>query len=109
MRIINCTPHDINIIVERGTLTVPKSGIVPRVSTKAVLVDTLLHEGLAIPVQTSVMGELEGLPPEEAGTVYIVSLLCLEAGKKIGRSDLVSPDTLRDDKGNIIGCKGFNR
>ena len=52
--------------------------------------------------------EVEGLPEPQENTIYIVSALVAGAAKD--RDDLVIPnDIVRDDKGNIIGCKNLAR
>lgn len=59
--------------------------------------------------------DLGDIPVEKRGTVYIVSLPALMglASAGIFRDDLIAPDTGRtcdrDDKGNIIGVRGFVR
>jgi hypothetical protein len=58
-------------------------------------------------------GEITGLPEPEAGTLYIVSILVLQAGKAEGRTDLVAPatghpETIRKD-GFIVSVPGFVR
>ena len=30
INVVNCTPHDVNLITEKGNITFPKSGITPR-------------------------------------------------------------------------------
>jgi hypothetical protein len=108
IQLINATPHDINLILEDGTkITYPKIGLVPRITQTYTDYPFLYVDGVNIPVKLSSLSELVGLPTEKEDIYYIVSLLVLEEGKKIGRRDLLAPDTLRDGAGNIIGCKGF--
>jgi hypothetical protein len=107
MTLINATPHAIHLVLETGYYILEKSGITPRVNQKSIDVEPLEYNGLSIPTKKTEMGNLEGLPDQTENVFYIVSLLVLEAGKKLGRSDLLAPDTFRDENGNIIGCKGF--
>ncbi len=108
MKIVNATPHDVHFIKGDEKLTFPKSGIIPRVEQKTHRIESLILDGVEIPRQSQALGDLTGLPPVSDDVVYIVSLLVLEAGKKQGRTDLMAPNTVRDEKGNIIGCDGFN-
>lgn len=102
MKIINLTPHDINIITESDTITFPASGVVARVSTTRETV----REINGMPVNRTVFGQVIGLPEEKEGTFYIVSLATAKAAA--GRSDLlITDDTVRDDSGHIIGCRAF--
>jgi hypothetical protein len=107
MTLINATPHEIHLILETGYYILEKSGILPRVNQSSIEAEPLQYNGLSIPIKKTEMGNLEGLPPEAEGVYYIVSLLVLEAGKKLGRKDLFAPDTVRDEHGNIKGAKGF--
>ena len=53
-------------------------------------------------------GETTGLPDAHPGVINIVSRIVAEANPE--RDDLLMVhDTVRDDDGNIIGCKGFSR
>ena len=59
-----------------------------------------------IPISQSVFGEVIDLPSQEKNTFFIVSRLVLSACKD--RDDLLVPNELvRDENGNIIGCKSL--
>ena len=109
MKVINATPHEINLANQEGEVvkTYSPSGLVVRVETRSVVVDNL--DGF--PVTASEFGEVKGLPDQEEGTVYIVSLLVANALKG-KRNDIVSPLTdgsaIRKD-GQVIAVKGFQR
>jgi len=105
--LINCTPHDVKIIINDQELTIKPSGILPRVQQDKVAGETLSFGGLSIPTVNTKIGGIIGLPNAVENTYLIVSVFVLEEGKKAGRTDLLAPDTLRDSAGNIIGCKGF--
>jgi len=86
--------------------TFPPSGKVARVKVERVKTG----EVNGIPVYRTVFGAVENLPKPEKDTVYIVSVLVLQAVPH--RSDLVAPDTtpesvVRNTKGQIVAVKGF--
>ena len=97
-KFVNLTPHEITF----GINVIPASGIVARVASKP---GEELGNGLYTAPQ---WGEVEGLPPEEPETIYIVSALV--AGR-VGntRDDVYSPGTgpadnaVRDPQGRIVG------
>ena len=61
-----------------------------------------------VPISRTVFGEPEGLPEEEVGTLYIVSQLVKTALSY--RNDLLVPaEVVRDQNGNIIGCRSLGR
>lgn len=106
MKIVNLTPHDINVVLENGeVVTYPKSGQIARVAVEAELVQTLENSG--VPLLKHRYGAVEGLPPfsNSKKTLYIVSALVKAAAD---RYDLVSPGApIRDADGRVIGCKGL--
>jgi hypothetical protein len=104
--IINKTPHDINIVNEKNEFikTIPKSDSQIRLAVKTQQTEEI--EG----IKTSVLvfGEPEGLPEYKNGVFYIVSQLVKTALPK--REDLLVPaEVVRDEKGQIIGCKSLGR
>lgn len=106
MKIINLTPHTMNIFNSEGVqiAAFPPSGKVARVSVK---LEQRAHID-GIPVVAGSYGAVTDLPQPEAGTVYIVSALVRTAPECKGRVDVLSPaDLVRDASGNIIGCKSL--
>ena len=102
MALINLTPHDIIVVSEAQTITLPSQGVC-RVSSTSVLVGE--HEGT--PLYKVEFGQVEGLPDQVDGVLYIVSALVKSAVPH--RNDVVSPtEYVRDSEGRIIGCKGFS-
>ena len=102
MKLINLTPHAISL--NDGT-TFPPSGRVARVAADLQQVGEI--DG--IPVYRQVFGDVEGLPAEIPGTMYIVSGMVLAA---VDRSDCVAPatgsrETVRDEAGHIVSVPGF--
>ena len=97
--VINLTPHAISVV---GVGEIPAAGLVPRVAMKT------KEAGLVagFPTSHTEYGEVEGLPEKMDGVYFIVSKMIVDACP--GRTDLLYPTELvRDDKGNIIGCKSL--
>ena len=108
VKVINCTPHDINLVTEKGNITFPRSGIIPRLTESQNKINSINSNGIEIDIMQKSFLEPEGLPEPKENTIYIVSALV--AGAVKNRDDLVIPnDTIRDDKGNIVGCKNLAR
>ena len=106
MKIINCTPHDVNIITESGNITFPRSGVIPRLTEQQVKINSINSNGIEIDIMKKSFLEPEGLPEPKEGTIFIVSALV--AGAVKDRDDLVVPnDTIRDGEGRIVGCKNL--
>jgi hypothetical protein len=105
MKIKNLTPHEITVVHEHGSVVYPSAGFARVPETREPGLDGVSTLRLDV-------GRVEGLPPQEEGVRYIVSLLTavsLQAGM-MGRTDLlVVGPLIRDDAGRIIGCRGLSR
>lgn len=101
----NLTPHAVNIVREDNTvLTIEPEETPARVSMTVAKVSEL--DGVGI--YASQYGEVTDLPEPEEGVWLIVSRMVLAASPE--RHDLLVPGTLiRDDAGNVTGCKGLSQ
>jgi len=99
--IINMTPHPVNIV---DGITIPASG-------QQIRLAVITQPGVPIdgvPTSTTVFGAPVGLPDYQEGVFYIVSQLVKSACP--GRNDLLVPaDVVRDNKGQIVGCRSLGR
>lgn len=105
---VNLTPHD--VVIYKGDVvdrTIPFTGIIARAKEETKKVGEL--DG--IPETESTFGEVENLPEPQPNTIYIVSALAAKAARDAGRTvDLRVPhDSVRNDKGQIIGCRSLGR
>ena len=103
-KIINLTPHDVNVVKNNGdVITFPSSGIVTRCTQTTTQISCVN----GIPLTQTSFGVVVDLPQPQEDTIFIVSRLVLNACKGV-RDDLIVPnDIVRDEQGNIIGCKSF--
>jgi len=100
----NFTPHPINILdtENKEIVTIAPEGISIRL--KSTVKKQGSHNGL--PLTKTVFGEPQGLPEVETETLLIVSQLVKSALPN--RPDLVVPaELVRDDNGQIIGCRSL--
>lgn len=107
--LVNCTPHAVNILEEgtKNVLTIQPSGICPRCE-EVKEVQEKIRNGFYIKINKKSFGEVIGLPETKENTLYIVSTLVASAAKD--RVDLVVPDDIvRNEKGQIIGCRALAR
>jgi hypothetical protein len=97
-KIINLTPHAI-VLPDR---TIEPGGMIARCKEFSVGAGTIND----IEIIRRRYGNVENLPEAKPDTWYIVSLLVKQVLPE--RKDLLSPgDLIRDEKGNIIGCKNL--
>lgn len=102
MKILNYTPHTVNIILESGEIY----NFLSVGNARCVQTTVQVGEINNIPITSTEFGEVEGLPQEQKGIYYIVSRLILQALPQ--RRDLLVPnEVVRDEKGKIIGCKSL--
>ena len=104
MKIINLTPHPLNLVDESGEIfmTLPKGEVIPRLSHSTEKVGEV--EG--IPITRTSFGKVQDLPEPEEGKFFVVSRLVMAACPN--RNDLLVPNELvRDEEGHMVGCKSF--
>lgn len=107
--ITNCTPHDVNIVGEDGSViaTIVASGITPRCQASTKEVDTVEVDGVTIPLTVSSFGDVYDLPEPLRNTLLIVSRVVADAASD--RHDLVVPDQLvRNDAGQVVGARSLS-
>jgi hypothetical protein len=110
MKIVNCTPHPINIIDESNrmkTVFYP-SGRKVRLDQKLEQIGTIDADGVDIPETKTRFADAEDLPPRKENTIYIVSLVVCNAYKE--RDDFyIVNEVIRDDAKRILGCKSISQ
>mgnify|MGYP000491132453 FL=1 len=108
MKLKNFTPHNVVIVINESTkIVIPSDGIA-RVTETKTATPSIDVDGVIIETFKSSFGEVENLPPQEEGVMVIVSAMAADAAKD--RNDLLVPGELvRDNDGNIIGCKSLRR
>lgn len=72
MRIINLTACRVTLSGENGAVSVPPSGTVARLQTQSLYDGHLCVGPVVMPVTRPRVVGVEGLPPMEAGTCYLV-------------------------------------
>ena len=110
MKIINLTPHALNIYDSAKELveTVEPSGMVARAETARHLVEKVGH----IELYETVFTGARELGEPEPGSVFVVSSIYLQALRARGLSSngvYVPGEAIRDDAGRVVGCIGLSR
>lgn len=108
MKIVNLTPHDVNIVMADGNVRkFPAEGVIARAEQFSDVVGQL--NGIEL-VRTR-FGQPIDLPDYADGVYYIVSVITANAAKAAGRTTadlLLTSDPVRDETTKqIIGCKRF--
>jgi len=105
--IINKTPHPVMIVGEGDTIirtfpACPREELI-RLKSETVPVEAI--DGVA--TSRTEFGEATGLPDFQEGVYYVVSQLVKSAKQ---RSDLLVPaEVVRNEDGQIIGCRSLGR
>ena len=109
MKIINLTPHDLNLMPkgpDGPVVTIPRSGIVARCTVDRVQVNDITVDGISVPVNQTRFGEVFDLPDPQPDTIFVVSALVAQAVPE--RQDVfIVDDAVRDDQGRIIGARAL--
>jgi hypothetical protein len=109
-KLVNLTPHPINIYLNGEMITIPPSGMVARVQEIVEDAGSLeVAPGVVIPLRIKRLGDkIEGLPEPQEDTIYIVSLLAAQAAWAAGRKDVVATgDPVRDHEGRVTGVSSL--
>ena len=102
-KIRNLTPHPVIIIQQDGDKIEIQSEGVVRLKVEIKPAGTIA----GIPLVENIFGQPEGLPEPKAGTWLIVSQIVKSALPD--RNDLLVPaEVMRDNSGNIIGCRSLS-
>lgn len=107
MTVVNLTPHDVTVMSESGDVHVnfPASGTVLRLGT--IELGTQHYPDVPAPVELVEYHHLQNPPKKIPGTWYLVSLPCALA---YPREDFLVPFLeVRDDRGQILGCRLLGR
>lgn len=106
-KIINLTPHTINFVGQDNAIieTIPSSGVA-RATQRREIVDTIVANGISLPIARCTYGDVQGLPEPMDDTIYIVSAITAQAVPT--RPDVfIVDDSVRDESGRIIGVRGL--
>ena len=110
MKLVNLTPHSIHLLINEVWMFVQPSGLLARVNTRSLSVfPIVLDDGTEIPVMETKLDQVVGLPAPAEGVVYVVSRIVLDAVRR-SRADVYAPfDFVRDDDGDLVGCRALGR
>ncbi len=104
---MNMTPHEVTILDADNNVIrrIPASGKLIRLQSKTVSTGHYND----VPLTKTEFGDPEGLPERQVpGTYYIVSQLVKSACTS--RHDLLVPaEVVRNESGNIIGCRSLGQ
>lgn len=106
-KIVNLTPHTINFVGQDNTIvaSIPSSGVA-RATQRREIVDTIVANGISLPIARCTYGDVQGLPEPMDDTIYIVSAITAQAVPT--RPDVfIVDDSVRDESGRIIGVRGL--
>lgn len=110
MQVLNLTAHSVIVLDAAGHVLAafPPAGPVARIEEQLGAPTDLLTEAGAVPARAVRYAErVHALPDPEPGTAYLVSRVLAAAMR---RDDLLFPGgEVRDDNGNIIGCRYLGR
>jgi hypothetical protein len=104
MRIVNLTPHPVNLLVDGAMVEVSSTGL----ARCSVTIEEL-SQVAGIRIVRTLYGQVQGLPEPEEGTIYIVSALVL-AALAGSRDDVFAPaDYIRNEAGQVVGAKALTK
>jgi hypothetical protein len=107
-KLVNLTPHAVHVYQGgKEIMVIPQSGTIARTQ----LVSELDRTIQGIPVFRRRVTSIKGLPKPEKNVTYIVSSMVLSEVKKMGRTDMIAPDTndnsVRTNNNTLLGVSCF--
>jgi hypothetical protein len=103
-KIVNLTPHPVNIQTDSNTIEIPPSGKIARCVESITELEPIEYQEHHIKAQVKSFGKIENLSGPEDGVIYVVSLPVAQATKN--RRDVFTiGDAIRNEKGQVIGAK----
>lgn len=107
-KVINLTPHPVDIVTESGVLTIEPTSPPCRIEITRSAAESIDVNGVNVGIFEVSRGTTLDLPPRRNGVQMIVSRMVAEENPD--RDDLVFPlDLVRDDNGGVVGCSSFGR
>jgi hypothetical protein len=108
MKLINLTPHVINIHASGQIIVISPSGVIARLMVERISLPSVEVDGITIPIASTILGDLVDMPPPTEGVWYVASALVAQKCTQLNREDTFSPgELIRNDNGFVIGCNGL--
>lgn len=108
MKIVNLTPHELNILAQGRMIVIPPSGFVARCEERDERIGEVEVEGVKVPLIRKSFGSVQ-LPEPKEGVVYVASALAAQAAARAGRTDVLCPGpVIRDPDGRPIGVTSLS-
>lgn len=108
MKLVNLTPHEVTLVAGERKLVLPAAAAPARCETSRLVIGWLEVDGATFPVNETRFGHIVNLPEPTPGTTFLVSRIVAQA--RWDRTDLlVVDDTIRDEKGRIVGARALAR
>ncbi|MFC1710474.1 hypothetical protein ACFL0F_02345 [Patescibacteria group bacterium] len=109
MKLINLTPHTLNIFDMSGKqeiIVLPASGSIARYTDNEKYISKQKLESVLIPTYRSIKPGVLYMPKKKDNVIYVVSTPVRIVLKH--RKDIASPgELIRNNEGQPIGCKGL--
>lgn len=107
VKLVNCTPHELNIYNGTTWIKLAPSGIVPRIEEREIASGHMhLNGEESIPIVHNKDGGVVDIPAPKENTIYVCSKLVAD---RVQRADVMSPgQIIRDEDGRPIGCRGLS-
>ena len=101
MKIQNCTPHKLNLMINGEWKEIEPSGVTPRLSTIRIELG-----GYPFCAYEEGYGDVTDLPERQPDTILVVSRVVAE---NVRRDDLFFPTDYIREEGVIVGAAGLAR
>ena len=108
-QLVNLTPHAVKIFGDDDSVIAEFESAGVARATQTNIPDGDIG---GVPIVQTKFGEVIDLPEPQPDTMYIVSIITLQAARAAGRNMddlLIVTDMVRDDQGRILGARALAR
>ena len=108
MKLINLTPHVINLHAQGQIIVLEPSGIIARLEIECMDLADMVVDGIIVQIKATILKNLVDMPEPQDGVCYVASAVVTKRAMELDREDVFGPgELIRDADGVVIGCNGL--
>ena len=108
MKLINLTPHVINLHAQGQIIVLEPSGVIARLEIECMDLADMVVDGIIVQIKATILKNLVDMPEPQDGVCYVASDVVTKRAMELDREDVFGAgDSIRDADGNVIGCNGL--
>jgi len=108
MKLINLTPHVINLHAQGEIIILEPSGVIARLEIECMDLADMVVDGIIVQIKATILKNLVDMPAPQDGVCYVASAVVTKRAMELDREDVFGPgELIRNKNGFVIGCNGL--